>query len=367
MNNRRLALIGLIATALLGAIALFNSKAAYCAPAETADSAAESPAPRADFLRMIDRPRVALEPVVGAPGTIDNLSEIHFSYLSEAAQRVPGILVKPPGDAGPRPVVIVLHGTGGNKVDELPFLLRLAKAGFIGVAVDGRYHGERAVGVATIPPMNAYETKIFQTFEGRSQEHPLYYDTVWDVMRLIDYLQTRQDVDGNHIGVYGISKGGIETYLLSAADPRVAAAVPAIGVQTFQWGLDHDAWYGRVGTFQKAFDAAAKAQGITKPDSAFARTFYDNVIPGIDDEFDGPSFLPLIAPRPLLVIVSDNDPHTPMGGVYLATAAARAAYHQANLDDHFSMIVQHDAGHQVLPSSQRAVIEFFAKWLMPKN
>jgi dienelactone hydrolase len=261
----------------------------------------------------------------------------------------------------------VLHGTGGNKADELPFLRRLAEAGFIGVAIDGRYHGERAIGVETIPPMNAYETEIFRAFEGESHQHPLYYDTVWDALRLIDYLQTREDVDGNHIGVYGISKGGVETYLLAAADPRVAAAAPAIGVQTFQWGLDHDAWYGRVGTFQKAFDAGAKAEGVGKPDSEFAKSFYDKVIPGIDGEFDGPSFLPLIEPRPLLVIISDNDPHTPIDGVYLATAAARAAYHRGNLDDHFSMIVQHDAGHQVLPGSQRAVIEFFTKWLMPKN
>ncbi len=321
------------------------------------------PAGRADFLRLIDRPRVELEPIVGPATTIDRLLEIRFSYLSEARQRVPGILVKPAEISGRRPAVIVLHGTGGNKTDALPFLFRLAKAGFIGVAVDGRYHGQRAIGVATIPPMNAYETEIFRAFEGQSVQHPLYYDTVWDLMRLIDYLQTRDDVDRGRIGVYGISKGGVESYLLAAADPRVAAAVPAIGVQTFQWGLDHDAWYGRVGTFQKAFDAAAKSQGIGRPDAAFTKKFYDTVIPGIDGEFDGPRFLPLIAPRPLLVINSDDDPHTPIDGVYLAADAARAAYHQCGLDDHFSLIVQHRAGHQVLPGSQRAVIDFFRRWL----
>jgi dienelactone hydrolase len=367
MNIRRPALMILMATALSAAIALFDSKPVYCAPTTAANSGAELPAARADFLRMIDRPRVALDPLVGTPTTIDHLTEIPFSYLSEPTQRVPGILVEPATDPARLPVVIVLHGTGGNKAQELPFLRRLASAGFVGVAIDGRYHGQRAIGVATIPPMNAYETEIFRAFEGRTQEHPLYYDTVWDIMRLIDYLQTREDCDTNHIGAYGISKGGVETYLVAAADPRVAAAVPAIGVQTFQWGLDHDAWYGRVGTFQKAFDAAAKARGVAKPDSTFTKSFYDKVIPGIDGEFDGPSFLPLIAPRPLLVINSDNDPHTPIAGVYLATTAAQSAYHRAQLDDHFSLIIQHNAGHQVLLSSQRAVIEFFTKWLMPKN
>ena len=46
----------------------------------------------------------------------------------------------------------------------------------------------------------------------------------------------------------GISKGGMETYLASAVDPRIAVAVPVIGAQSFRWALDHDAWQGRVGT-----------------------------------------------------------------------------------------------------------------------
>ena len=113
----------------------------------------------------------------------------------------------------------------------MPLLRELAAEGFIGVAIDGRYHGERcSAGKGSAD----YEKAIVQAFRDQ-REHPFYFDTVWDVMRLIDYLQTRDDVDATRIGLYGVSKGGIETYLTAAVDPRVKVAVPCIGMQSFHW------------------------------------------------------------------------------------------------------------------------------------
>jgi poly(3-hydroxybutyrate) depolymerase len=51
-------------------------------------------------------------------------------------------------------------------------------------------------------------------------------------MRLIDYLDTRADVDPQRIGIYGVSKGGIEAYLAAAVDPRIQVAVPCIAVES---------------------------------------------------------------------------------------------------------------------------------------
>ena len=62
---------------------------------------------------------------------------------------------------GRLPVVIQLHGTGGSKEQLLPRLMTLANRGFIAIAIDGRYHGERAgnpPGLAT-----PYTTAIFNT------------------------------------------------------------------------------------------------------------------------------------------------------------------------------------------------------------
>ena len=316
--------------------------------------------PRADFLRVIGHPRVALAPQVEELPATNGLVQFHFTFSADAQNRVPGILFKSAGSQGRRPVVIALHGTGGNKEGMTALCNKFAERGFIAVAIDGRYHGERKTGKG----QSDYNDAIVRAWRG-SGEHPFFYDTAWDVTRLVDYLQTRDDVDSARIGLIGISKGGIETYLAAAADPRIAVAVPCIGVQSFDWALKNSGWQGRIGTIQAAFDAIAKDAGVTKPDSTFVKKFYDRVVPGIDSQFDGPQMLRLIAPRPLLVINSDADNHTPLPGVNECVSAAKQAYAAKGAENNFAVIIQKNTGHKVLPDSERAAIDWFVKWLKP--
>jgi dienelactone hydrolase len=316
--------------------------------------------PRADFLKLIDRPRVALAPQVEKLSATNGIEQFHFSFSSDAKNRVPGILMKPENAQGHLPVVITLHGTGGSTANMAALCRKLAGRGFIAVAIDAPYHGERKSGKGETD----YDDAIVRAWHG-SGEHPFFYDTVWDVMRLVDYLQTRDDVDASKIGLIGISKGGVETYLTAAADPRISVAVPCIGMQSFSWALDNDDWQGRIGTIQNAFDTIAKENGVTNADSAFVQKFYDRVVPGIAGEFDGPEMLALIAPRPLLVINSDSDNHTPLPGVIECTDAAQKVYAADNAENNFAVIIQKNIGHQVKPESERAAIEWFVKWLKP--
>ncbi len=321
---------------------------------------------RADFLKLIDRPRMLLAPEVKSAATsADGIQQLDFTYAADADNRVPGILLKSSdwasGGNARRPVVICLHGTGGSKLSDLPFLTELAKAGFIAVAIDGRYHGARS---KSGKGSADYVDAILRTFR-TGQEHPFFYDTVWDVMRLIDYLETRDDVDPKRIGLFGISKGGIETYLAAAADPRIAVAVPCIGVESFRWAVEHNSWQSRIGTVQAAFDATAKDTGIEKPGADFVHTFYTRVAPGLDREFDGPAMVPLIAPRPLLSINGEIDPRTPLPGLQFCTDAARTTYHAASDDEKFVQIIQPNTGHKVLPESFVAAREWFVRWLQP--
>lgn len=314
---------------------------------------------RQDFLKLINRPRVSLNPKVEElPGT-NGLTRFYFSFASDASQRVPGFLIKSASSHGRRPVVIALHGTGGSKTNMLSMCRELANRGFIAVAIDGRYHGERA-----LSGKNSYQDAIVRAWHG-SGEYPFFYDTVWDVMRLVDYLETRDDVDVGRIGLIGISKGGIETYLTAAADPRIAAAVPCIGVESFHWALDHNDWQGRIGTIQNAFNTIANEYGKSNTDTALVQNFYDRVAPGIYNKFDGPAMVPLIAPRPLLIISGDADPHCPLPGVNECLDVVRPTYHSAGADDHLTIRIQEHTGHKVNPESEREAMDWFVKQLKP--
>ena len=314
---------------------------------------------RAAFLKIVDRPRVPLAPEVKDLPADGDLSKQHFTYASGPDQRVPGILLKPAGDAK-RPVVIVCHGTSGRKESQLSLLKQFCAKGIIGVAIDGRYHGERCkAGTGDVE----YCEAIYAAYKS-GKEHTLYFDTVWDLMRLIDYLETRPDVDAKRIGIMGFSKGGIETFLLSGVEPRIAVSVPCIGVQSFKWGLENGGWKSRIGTVGKAIAPILKDEGITSS-PAFAKKFYDRMIPGIDSIFDGPQMLALVAPRPLLVVNGEIDDKTPLEGVKLAAEAAAAAYKAANAEDKFKLIVQEKAGHTVTKESIHTIIDWFAKWLVP--
>lgn len=317
----------------------------------------EGVGPRARFLKLIDRPQVPLQateqPVAGAA----NVREVAFSFDSEMGQRVPGLLVAPAAETGRWPVVIVLHGTGGNKEGVRPLLRRFAARGVMGVAIDARYAGERSGGSP-----DAYRAAILETWK-TGEGFPFIYDTVWDIFRLLDYLETRPDVDPGKIGAIGFSKGGFELYLAAAVDERIAAAVPCIGVQSFGWALEHNAWQSRVGTIQSAVDGAAREAGVQAVNAAFVRRFYERVVPGVHQEFDGPVMLPLIAPRALLVINGERDDRTPVPGLKLCVKAAREAYQAAGAAGQFEFRLQPNTGHAVNPDSEQYAIEWLVKRL----
>jgi dienelactone hydrolase len=315
--------------------------------------------PREDFLKLIDRARVPLAPEITKQGEAQAWEQFHFTFAADSSQRVPGILIRPKPGIGEtterRPAVICLHGTGGSKEECVPLLQELAAKGLLGVAIDGRYHGERT-------QLGSYDDAILRAYR-TGQEHPFLYDEVWDVMRLIDYLSTRPDVDPSRIGLIGYSKGGMEAYLAAAVDTRIRVVVSAIGVQSFRWALDHGGWSARTDSFKPAVQGAARDAGVWFIRASFVRQFYDRVAPGIYSEFDGPSMLPLIAPRALLTINGALDSKTPRSGVMECIAAAKLAYAAAGASDKAQFIIEENDGHTVNPEAKRTAMEWLEHWL----
>ena len=110
------------------------------------------PARREAFLKTIARPRVPLDATARQRQEPGDAIVEEISFAAEAGERVPGLLFKPRGAARRRPVVIVLHGTGGSKEGMAGRLRELAAKGFVAVAIDGRHHGARIGPVRTACP-----------------------------------------------------------------------------------------------------------------------------------------------------------------------------------------------------------------------
>lgn len=95
------------------------------------------------------------------------------------------------------------------------------------------------------------------------------------------------------------------------------------------------------------------------------RKFYDRVAPGIYSDFDGPQMLPLIAPRPLLVVNGALDARTPLAGVEECVTRARTAYEKANVTEKFALHIQPKTGHAMTPQAKQLAMEWLARWLKP--
>ncbi|MEO8071178.1 MAG: dienelactone hydrolase family protein, partial [Acidobacteriota bacterium] len=275
-----------------------------------------------------------------------------FSFTPEAGFRLSGFVHKTSGGPSQRAVVIVLHGTGGDAEGMLtPYAKPLANAGLMTVSLTSRYHGN------STPPYNQAITQAY--IDGKS--HPFLYDSVWDLERLIDYLETRPDVDRTRIGVIGLSKGGMEAWLAAAVDSRLAATVPLIAVQSFRYEIEHDAWQARANSIRQGFEGAAQSEGAAL-DAAFMRKFLDRIAPGLTSNFDGPAMVPRIAPRPLLVVSGEVDPRNPLPSVMATADLTKAAYRAAGKPDNFELVIEPGTAHAVTAEARQKAID----WLVAR-
>ena len=328
---------------------------------------------RSAFLRLLDRPRAPLDPKrIVEDQTAGGMVSERLTIATEkkrngAVERVPMSILRPAAP-GKRPAVIVLHGTGGSKDGqrERETMARLAAKGIIAVAIDARYHGERAGGAKGA---DAYNAAILAAWRAKpaEQEHPFYYDTVWDLWRTVDYLQTRPDVDDKRLGMIGFWMGGIQTWLAASVDQRIKVAVPAIAVQSFQWSLENDQWQGRAKTIAPAHEAAARDLGEPAVNARVCRALWTKLVPGILDQFDCPSMIRLFAPRPLLIVSGAGDLNNPAGGARIAFAAAEQAYRAAKASDRLKIMMAPDVGHKVTDEQHQAALDWFVRWLVQRK
>jgi dienelactone hydrolase len=339
-----------------------------------AGSAASAQAPaypppetvRANFRKLLERPIVPLDPQFTAT-TEDGIVEERGTFATEPGKRVPTLILKQASAAGRLPVVVVLHGTGGNKDGMRDWLDAFASRGYLAVALDARYHGDWVPGVKGAQAYNEAAVAAWRSKPGEAREYPFWYDSAYDLWRVVDYLETRPDVDPKRIGMLGFSMGGIQIWLAASVDTRVAAAVPIVAVQSMRWSLENERWQARAATIGAAHAAAAADLGEPKVNGRVARELWTKLIPGILDEFDCPSMIRLFAPRPLLVLSTENDQNCPLPGAKLAFAQAEAAYAAAGARDKLTIDVAPNARHELVPQHRTLALDWLDQQLKPRE
>src|SRR5262245_28910946 len=143
------------------------------------------------------------------------------------------------------PVVVFMHGLGGNK-DQYPERMKtLADKGMFVVAIDAHLHGERKIPGIFPKGKNLgglgtdYSIWVHQS----SVSH-----TARDVSRILDALSARPEVDLSRVGVAGVSMGSSTCMVLACKEKRISVVVGLIGAVDFWYdvtktppGKDQDA------------------------------------------------------------------------------------------------------------------------------
>ncbi|KAG6706061.1 hypothetical protein I3842_07G208600 [Carya illinoinensis] len=191
-------------------------------------------------------------PKADIDGFKDLLREENLYLITEAGDqgRLP-VLILSMKESNPqrRPAVVFLHSTHKCKEWLRPLLEAYASRGYIAIAIDSRYHGERASSKTT------YRDALISSWK-KGDTMPFIFDTVWDLIKLADYLTQREDIDTARIGITGESLGGMHAWYGAVADTRYAVVAPIIGVQGFRWAIENDKWHGRVDSIKPVFEEA---------------------------------------------------------------------------------------------------------------
>ncbi|CAL1373470.1 unnamed protein product [Linum trigynum] len=297
-------------------------------------------------------------PKADIPNLKEKLKEENLHLITEAGEqgRLPVLILSLKGGKERKPAVVFLHSTHKNKEWLRPLLEAYASRGYVAIAIDSRYHGERAHNKTT------YRDALVESWK-KGDTMPFIFDTVWDLIKLADYLTQREDIDCTRIGITGESLGGMHAWFGAFADNRYSVVVPIIGVQGFRWAIDNDKWQARVVSIRAVFEEARMDLSKKAIDNEVVEKVWNRIAPGLASRFDAPYTVPAMSPRPLLILNGAEDPRCPISGIQSPMLRALAVYEEANAADKFKVIAEAGIGHQMTKSMVKEASDWFDKYL----
>ncbi len=158
-------------------------------------------------------------PIIRDRKELDGYSVENIAIESFPGFFVTGNLYRPLGGAEKHPVVLCPHGHLADKRLKEDVQTRsavLARMGAIVFSYDMVGYAESTQVTHKMPI-----ALLLQTFNSR---------------RVLDYLISRDDVDGSRVGMTGGSGGATQTFMLTALDDRITASAPAVQVSAHFFG-----------------------------------------------------------------------------------------------------------------------------------
>jgi hypothetical protein len=195
--------------------------------------------------------------------------------------------------------IVGIDDQGRDRTDKAgyqhDFAIQVVEAGMAAVAIEPMGFGCRR------DPINARQGLSRKACDPAAGGALLLGETmiswrVWDVMRTLDYIATRPELDSGRVGCMGISGGGTVTLFATALEPRLRAALVS----------------GYLNTFRDSVGSLAHC--------------IDNYVPGILNWAEMHDIAGLIAPRPLFIESGDKDNIFPIDASIESFNHARDVY-----------------------------------------
>lgn len=257
-------------------------------------------------------------------------------YDTERYASVPAYVLLPkdqrPGEK--RPGILAAHGHGRGKADicgvadtpqeyaervqalNYDYACQWARRGYVVVAPDWRGFGERSSPAEWVR-VGRDPCNVNYMAEGYRGYHLLALQ-IWDGLRTVDYLQSRPEVDPERLGVCGLSFGGTMTTYLAALEPRLKVACISGYLSTIKGD-------------------AIGMRGLAN----FCGAQY---MPGLLILGDIPEVAGLIAPKPLVVEMGEQDTCFVIDDMKRAYAQLQRIYAAAGAADRLHADI-HPGGH----------------------